>query len=241
MRVFFLGAYSEKGRAGLLDSSTAARVTAVTAMIEKAGAKLGSLTYLQGKYDVIADLEVDVVEAEVWVAAASESGLFVKRRQRVVVKAEGDPGTRHRSGRGVVDDGNGPALHARVIRDGGARALRDGLAALRAKLRDVARSVDDAEDDREVRRGVGDRHTVDGVDGDGIDLEEALREGPDGRRDRRDPAERRIWEAEPFARAAGPPGLREDRGADAEAAVAGVVEVDDPPDLEPGVAPDPLR
>lgn len=62
MRVFFLGAYSEKGRAGLLDSSTAARVTAVTTMVEKAGAKLGSLTYLQGKYDVIADLEVDCVE-----------------------------------------------------------------------------------------------------------------------------------------------------------------------------------
>ena len=62
MKVFFLGGYSEKGRAGLLDSSAATRVTAVTVMVEKAGAKLGSLTYLQGKYDVIADLEVDYVE-----------------------------------------------------------------------------------------------------------------------------------------------------------------------------------
>ena len=54
MKVFFLGAYSEKGRAGLLDSSYEARLTAVTAMVERACGKLNSLSYLQGRYDVIA-------------------------------------------------------------------------------------------------------------------------------------------------------------------------------------------
>ena len=62
MRVFFLGAYSEKGRAGLLEGSNDARLAAVTAMVERACGKLNSLSYLQGKYDVIAEVEVDSVE-----------------------------------------------------------------------------------------------------------------------------------------------------------------------------------
>ena len=62
MRVFFLGAYSEQGRAGLLESSYEARFTAVTAMVERACGKLNSLTYLQGNYDVIAEVEVDSFE-----------------------------------------------------------------------------------------------------------------------------------------------------------------------------------
>ena len=62
MKVFFLGTYSEQGRAGLYHSSYGARVTAVTAMVERACGKLGSVTYPQGKYDVIAEVEVDSVE-----------------------------------------------------------------------------------------------------------------------------------------------------------------------------------
>ena len=47
---------------GLMESSYDARVKVVGEMCEKAGAKLGSVTYLQGDYDVIADVEVDCVE-----------------------------------------------------------------------------------------------------------------------------------------------------------------------------------
>ena len=39
-----------------------ARVKAVSAMVEKAEAKLGSVDYLQGPFDVIADAEVDSYE-----------------------------------------------------------------------------------------------------------------------------------------------------------------------------------
>ena len=59
MKVFFLGTFSEKGMSGLMQSSYVARVEAVGDMCEKVGAKLGSLTFLQGKYDAIADVEVD--------------------------------------------------------------------------------------------------------------------------------------------------------------------------------------
>ena len=62
MKVFFLGAYSDEGMSGLMESSYDARVKAVSEMCEKAGAKLGSVTYLQGDYDVIADVEVDCIE-----------------------------------------------------------------------------------------------------------------------------------------------------------------------------------
>ena len=58
MKVFFLGAYSDKGREGMMASSYDARVKAVSAMVERAGAKLGSVDYLQGPFDVIADAEV---------------------------------------------------------------------------------------------------------------------------------------------------------------------------------------
>ena len=43
MKVFFLGAYSDKGREGMMASSYDARVKAVSAMVERAGAKLGSV------------------------------------------------------------------------------------------------------------------------------------------------------------------------------------------------------
>ncbi len=62
MKVFFIGVYSDQGMMGLMKSSYAARVKAVGEMCEKAGAKLGSLTYLQGDFDVIADVEVDCIE-----------------------------------------------------------------------------------------------------------------------------------------------------------------------------------
>jgi uncharacterized protein with GYD domain len=62
MKVFFLGAYSDKGREGMMASSYDARVKAVSAMVERAGAKLGSVDYLQGPFDVIADAEVDSYE-----------------------------------------------------------------------------------------------------------------------------------------------------------------------------------
>ena len=59
MKVFFLGAYSDKGREEMMASSYDARVKAVSSMVERAGAKLGSVDYLQGPFDVIADAEVD--------------------------------------------------------------------------------------------------------------------------------------------------------------------------------------
>ena len=62
MKVYFLGAYSDQGREGMMTSSYDARVKAVSAMVEKAGAKLGSVDYLQGPFDVIADAEVDCYE-----------------------------------------------------------------------------------------------------------------------------------------------------------------------------------
>ena len=43
MKVFFLGAYSDKGREGMMASSYDTRVKAVSAMVKKAGAKLGSV------------------------------------------------------------------------------------------------------------------------------------------------------------------------------------------------------
>ena len=47
MKVFFLGAYSDKGREGMMASSYDARVKAVSSMVERAGAKLGSVDYLR--------------------------------------------------------------------------------------------------------------------------------------------------------------------------------------------------
>jgi uncharacterized protein with GYD domain len=46
----------------MMASSYDARVKAVSAMVKKAGAKLGSIDYLQGPFDVIADAEVDSYE-----------------------------------------------------------------------------------------------------------------------------------------------------------------------------------
>jgi len=69
MKVYFLGAYSEKGLAGMMSSSYDARVKAISAMLERAGAKLGSVDYLQGPYDVIADAEVDCYETASGIAA----------------------------------------------------------------------------------------------------------------------------------------------------------------------------
>ena len=62
MKVFMLGSYSKAGREGLMQSSYSARVKAVNTMVEKIGAKLGSVTYLQGPFDVIADVEIDSYE-----------------------------------------------------------------------------------------------------------------------------------------------------------------------------------
>ena len=62
MKVFFLGAYSAAGMQGMMNSTYAARVSAVKKMVEKVGGKLGTVTYLQGPFDVIADVEVDDYE-----------------------------------------------------------------------------------------------------------------------------------------------------------------------------------
>ena len=62
MKVFFLGAYSAAGMQGMMNSTYAARVSAVKKMVEKVGGKLGAVTYLQGPFDVIADVEVDDYE-----------------------------------------------------------------------------------------------------------------------------------------------------------------------------------
>ena len=45
-----------------MNSTYAARVSAVMKMVEKVGGKLGTVTYLQGPFDVIADIEVDDYE-----------------------------------------------------------------------------------------------------------------------------------------------------------------------------------
>ena len=62
MKVFFLGAYSAAGMQGMMNSNYATRVAAVNEMVGKVGGKLGSVTYLQGPFDVIADVEVDAYE-----------------------------------------------------------------------------------------------------------------------------------------------------------------------------------
>ena len=62
MKVFFLGAYSAAGMQGMMSSTYATRVAAVKKMVEKVGGKLGAVTYLQGPFDVIADVEVDDYE-----------------------------------------------------------------------------------------------------------------------------------------------------------------------------------
>ena len=62
MKVFFLGAYSAAGMQGMMNSTYTARVSAVKKMVEKVGGKLGTVTYLQGPFDVIADVEVDDYE-----------------------------------------------------------------------------------------------------------------------------------------------------------------------------------
>ena len=47
---------------GMMNSNYATRVSAVNKMVEKVGGKLGIVTYLQGPFDVIADVEVDAYE-----------------------------------------------------------------------------------------------------------------------------------------------------------------------------------
>ena len=59
MKVFFLGAYSAAGMQGMMNSTYTARVSAVKKMVEKVGGKLGTVTSLQGPFDVIADVEVE--------------------------------------------------------------------------------------------------------------------------------------------------------------------------------------
>ena len=59
MKVFFLGAYSAAGMQGMMNSTYAARVSAVKKMVEKVGGKLGTVTYLEGPFVVFEDVEVD--------------------------------------------------------------------------------------------------------------------------------------------------------------------------------------
>ena len=53
---FFLGAYSTAGLQGMMSSTYATRMVAVIKMVERVGGKLGDVTYLQGPFDVIADV-----------------------------------------------------------------------------------------------------------------------------------------------------------------------------------------
>ena len=53
---FFLGAYSAAGLQGMMSSTYATRMVAVIKMVERVGGKLGDVTYLQGPFDVIADV-----------------------------------------------------------------------------------------------------------------------------------------------------------------------------------------
>ena len=53
---FFLGAYSAAGMQGMMSSTYATRMVAVIKMVERVGGKLGDVTYLQGPFDVIADV-----------------------------------------------------------------------------------------------------------------------------------------------------------------------------------------
>ena len=46
----------------MMSSTYATRVVAVKKMVERVGGKLGDVTYLQGPFDVIADVEVDDYE-----------------------------------------------------------------------------------------------------------------------------------------------------------------------------------
>ena len=46
----------------MMSSTYATRVVAVKKMVERVGGKLGDVTYLQGLFDVIADVEVDDYE-----------------------------------------------------------------------------------------------------------------------------------------------------------------------------------
>ena len=62
MKIYFLGAYSDIGLQGMMQSSFEARKGAVEAMLENVGGRLTSMSYLQGPYDVIAELEVDSYE-----------------------------------------------------------------------------------------------------------------------------------------------------------------------------------
>jgi uncharacterized protein with GYD domain len=62
MKVFFLAAYSDEGLAGLMKSSYAVRKEAMKKMAEGAGGKLNNITFLQGHYDVLVEMELDSVE-----------------------------------------------------------------------------------------------------------------------------------------------------------------------------------
>ena len=62
MKVFFFGGYSAAGMQGMMNSNYVASVSAVKKMVEKVGGKLGTVTYLQGPFDVIADVDVDDYE-----------------------------------------------------------------------------------------------------------------------------------------------------------------------------------
>ena len=69
MKVFFLAAFNDEGLSGLMKSSYAARTEAMTKMAEGAGGKLNNLTFLQGHFDVLVEMELDSVETASGIAA----------------------------------------------------------------------------------------------------------------------------------------------------------------------------
>ena len=75
MKVFFLGAYSAAGMQGMMSSTYATRMVAVKKMVQRVGGKLGDVTYLQGPFDVVADVEIDDYET----ASGLHSNMMLSR------------------------------------------------------------------------------------------------------------------------------------------------------------------
>ena len=62
MKFMVLGKYSNQGLAGFVQNPNDDRKAAISAMMEKAGAKLVELYSMRGEYDIVAIGEVDTFE-----------------------------------------------------------------------------------------------------------------------------------------------------------------------------------
>lgn len=68
MKVFFLASFSESGLSGLMKSSYAARKDMMRQIAQSVGGKLHAMTFLQGPYDVLVEMELDSAETAAGVA-----------------------------------------------------------------------------------------------------------------------------------------------------------------------------